>query len=630
MRKPDFSGWATKNGIRCSDGRIIGKNAFRNQDGETVTMVWQHRHDDPEYVVGHAILHNVDDGVVADCFINDSEKGKSVKYLVKNGDLFSLSIHANNLVERGNEVVHGIIREVSIVLSGANRGATIIPTTISHSSETDEDYVSEAVITTGEPLIIVSDELAHSSDDEKKEPKAAEDTTKKEEKPESEETVADVLNTLSEKQKKVVYALIGEALEGKSDDDDDDDDEDEENSASMKHNAFDQNTSTRGVLTHSDLNEILENAKASNGSFKDEYNRFVSDNEITHDGLTSSGFSQDTTQDGNITWLFPEYQLNGPKEPEIITNDRGWVASVMNGTTKLPYSRVRTRHVDIRNIDELRARGYQKGEQKDFVGNYELVRRETDPQTVYVESELERDDIIDITDFDYVAWQYKIDRGQLEEELSMAILLGDSRANGTKGKIYPTHIRPIWTDDELYTLHRDIDVETAREKLQGGDTGTYFGDEFVYSEALIEAVLQAQIDLRGNGTPDMWISPWMLNTLMLARDRNGRRIRGTVNELAQELNIGSVHKVQQFQNKIRTDSQGNKHKLLAIIGNMKDYGVGSTKGGQITHFTDFDIRFNQHISLLETRLSGANMAVYSFLVVEEPYTDPEETEPVNP
>lgn len=622
MRKPDFSGWATRNGIRCSDGRVIGRNAFRDQDGETVTMVWQHRHDDPEYVIGHALLHNVEDGVVADCFINDSPKGLRVKDCVRNGDLFSLSIHANNLVENGKEVVHGVIREVSVVLSGANKGATIIPTTIAHSAETDEDYISEAVIQTGEPLIIVSEELMHASDDEeKKEEKPVADDNKKEkeEKDESQETVADVFNTLNEKQKKVVYALIGEALSDKGGDDDDED-EDEESSKSMKHNAFDQNISTDGVITHSDLNDILADAKNSNGSFKDAYNRFVSENEIMHDGLTSSGFSQDTTRDGNITWLFPEYQLNGPKEPEIITNDRSWIASVMNGTTKLPYSRVRTRHVDIRNIDDLRARGYQKGEQKDFVGNYELVRRETDPQTVYVESELERDDIADITDFDYVAWQYKIDRGQLEEELAMAIMLGDGRANGVKGKIYPTHIRPIWTDDELYTLHRDIDIASAREKLQGDETGSYFGDEFVYSEALIEKVLQAQIDLRGTGTPSMWISPWMLNTLMLARDRNGRRIRSTVNELAQELNVGAVHKVQQFQNRIRTDSQGNKHKLLCIIGNMADYGVGATKGGQITHFTDFDIRFNQHISLLETRLSGANMAVYSFLVVEEPYT----------
>ena len=246
------------------------------------------------------------------------------------------------------------------------------------------------------------------------------------------------------------------------------------------------------------------------------------------------------------------------------------------------------------------------------------MRRETDPQTIYVESELERDDVVDITDFDYVQWQYNIDRGQLEQELAKAILLGDERPNGTKGKIYPTHIRPIWTDDDLYTIHKDIDIATARTEIQGTETGSYFSDNFIYTEALISAVQDAFIDFMGTGTPDMYIDPWMLNKLMQARDRNGRRIRSNVTELASELNVGSIHRVQQFKNKIRTDAHGNQHKLLCIIGNMKDYGVGSTKGGEITHFTDFDIRFNQLISLIETRLSGATMGLYSFLVIEEP------------
>ena len=320
--------------------------------------------------------------------------------------------------------------------------------------------------------------------------------------------------------------------------------------------------------------------------------------------------------------MFPEYQLYGPKTPQLLTDDQSWVSSVINGATKLPYSRVRTRYVDIRNVNgnhnDLRARGYQKGQQKDFVGNYNLVRRETDPQTVYVESELERDDVIDITDFDYVQWQYNIDRMQLENELATAIMLGDGRADGTKGKIYPTHIRPIWTDDDMYTIHKDIDIAAAREEIQGTDTASYFSDNFIYTEAMIAAIQDVFIDFMGTGTPDMYIDPWMLNKLMLARDRNGRRIRNTVKELASELNVGTVHRVQQFKNRIRTDSQGNQHKLLAIIGNMKDYGIGSTKGGQITHFTDFDIRFNQLISLLETRLSGANMGLYSFIVIEEP------------
>ena len=620
-KKPDFSGYVTRNDVLCSDGRIIRKDAFKECDGRTVPLVWNHDHTSPEAVIGHAMLFNRPDGVYGDCYLNDDvEYGKTARALVSHGDITGLSIYANNLKHDGSDVIHGVIREVSLVLAGANPGAFILPQSISHSEDGSET-IDEAVIFNGENL-----ELYHANEKEKQ---MSEDVTKKpipesssdEDDSSDDETVADVFDTLTEKQKKVVYALIGSALSDGDNDDGDNEDEEKEN---MKHNVFDQDAQQSDVLTHSDLTGIVLSAKEANGSFRDTFNGFMKDNnlELVHDGLTSSGFSQDTTQDGNITWLFPDYQLNGPKTPQLLTNDQSWVSAVINGATKLPYSRVRTRHVDIRNVngnhDDLRARGYQKGDQKDFVGNYELLRRETDPQTIYVESELERDDVIDITDFDYVQWQYNIDRMQLEEELATAIMLGDSRPNGTKGKIYPTHIRPIWTDDELYTIHRDIDIAAAREEVQGTDTGSYFSDNFVYAEAMIAAVLDAQIDVMGTGTPDMYISPWMLNTLMLARDRNGRRIRANVNELASELNVGKVHKVQQFKNRIRTDSQGNQHRLLAIIGNMKDYGIGSTKGGEITHFTDFDIRFNQLISLIETRLSGANMGLYSFLVIEEP------------
>jgi hypothetical protein len=573
-------------------------------------------------VIGHAELINRPDGVFSNCYLNmDVENGKLAKALIVHGDITGLSIYANRLKQNGSDVVHGKIREVSIVLAGANPGAFIEPQSVTHSEDGNET-VDEAVIFMGENF-----ELYHADEKEKK---VAEDTTKKEDtNPESEEkdtddseeTIKDVFETMNEKQKKVVYALVGAAM---SDAEGGDDNEEKED---MKHNVFDQDAQQRGdVLTHSDLNAIVTYAKDYNTSFRDTFNGYLAQNdlELVHDGLSSSGFNQDTTVDGNITWLFPDYQLHGPKTPQLLTDDRSWVSSIINGTTKLPYSRVRTRHVDIRNVngnhDDLRARGYQKGEQKDFVGNYELMRRETDPQTIYVESELERDDVVDITDFDYVQWQYNIDRGQLEQELATAILLGDGRANGTKGKIYPTHIRPIWTDDDLYTIHKDLDIAAARTEIQGTDTATYFSDNFVYTEALIAAVQDAFIDFMGTGTPDMYIDPWMLNKLMQARDRNGRRIRSNVNELASELNVGSIHRVQQFKNRIRTDAQGKQHKLLCIIGNMKDYGVGSTKGGEITHFTDFDIRFNQLISLIETRLSGATMGLYSFLVIEEPVT----------
>ena len=623
-KKPDFCGYVTRNDVLCSDGRIIRKDAFKDCDGQTVPLVYNHDHTNLDAVIGHAELINRPDGVFSNCYLNtDVENGKLAKALITHGDITGLSIYANRLKQNGSDVIHGQIREVSIVLAGANPGAFIEPQSVTHS-EDGAETVDEAVIFMGENF-----ELYHA--DEKEKP-VAEDTTKKadsnaksEEKDtdDSEETIKDVFDTMNEKQKKVVYALVGAAIADAEDGDKDDKDEEKED---MKHNVFDQDTQQNDVLTHSDLNEIVVSAKNANASFRDTFNGYLAQNnlELVHDGLTSSGFNQDTTVDGNITWLFPEYQLHGPKTPQLLTDDRSWVSSIINGTTKLPYSRVRTRHVDIRNVngnnDDLRARGYQKGEKKDFVGNYELMRRETDPQTIYVESELERDDVVDITDFDYVQWQYNIDRGQLEQELATAILMGDGRANGTKGKIYPTHIRPIWTDDDLYTIHKDIDIATARTEIQGTETGSYFSDNFIYTEALIAAVQDAFIDFMGTGTPDMYIDPWMLNKLMQARDRNGRRIRSNVNELASELNVGSIHRVQQFKNKIRTDSQGNKHKLLCIIGNMKDYGVGSTKGGEITHFTDFDIRFNQLISLIETRLSGATMGLYSFLVIEEPYT----------
>ena len=610
-KKPDFCGYVTRNDVLCSDGRIIRRDAFKDCDGITVPLVYNHDHDHLEAVIGHAELINRPDGVFSNCYLNpDVEYGKLAKALIAHGDITGLSIYANRLKQNGPDVIHGKIREVSLVLAGANPGAFIEPRSVSHSDDGIEN-VDEAVIYMGENF-----ELYHADE---KENTVAEDKNKKPAEPETEEnddgkSIKDVFETMNEEQKKVVYALVGAAIS------DQEGGNEKEEKEDMKHNVFDQNEQQSDVLTHSDLDGIVLDAKESNGSFRESFNIFMKNNdlELVHDGLTSSGFSQD----GNITWLFPEYQIYGPKTPQLLTDDQSWVSSVINGATKLPYSRVRTRYVDIRNVNgnhnDLRARGYQKGQQKDFVGNYNLVRRETDPQTIYVESELERDDVIDITDFDYVQWQYNIDRMQLENELATAIMLGDGRADGTKGKIYPTHIRPIWTDDDMYTIHKDIDIAAAREEVQGTDTASYFSDNFIYTEAMIAAIQDVFIDFMGTGTPDMYIDPWMLNKLMLARDRNGRRIRNTVKELASELNVGTVHRVQQFKNRIRTDSKGNQHKLLAIIGNMKDYGIGSTKGGQITHFTDFDIRFNQLISLLETRLSGANMGLYSFIVIEEP------------
>lgn len=623
MRKPDFRGWATRNGLRCSDGRTIGKDAFKDQDGQTVTMVWQHRHDDPDYVIGHAILHNAPQGVIADCYLNNSDKGATTRELVKNGDVVALSINANNLVHKGAEVIHGVIREVSVVLSGANPGALIMPTTIAHAAG-GEDVVTEAEIFTGYSLIEEDDEIVHASDktEDKKEVATSEETKKPEEtnKPESEETVKDVFDTLSEKQKKVVYALIGAAIADKEGDDDDDSEEEKE----VKHNAFDDYAAGRGseVLTISDQKQILHMAKEPGMTFQTALATFAGDNgiELMHDAV-SSGFTQDSNP-GNVSWLFPEYKDLGPAAPELLTNDQGWISTVLNKVHKSPISRIRTRYVDIRNIEgahnDLRARGYQKGKQKQLTGNFKLVRRTTDPQTIYVKSQLHRDDIIDITDFDYVQYLYNIDKMQLNEELAMAIMLGDFRQDNDADKIFPEHIRPIWTDDDLYTMHYDFDVADARTRLQGTETGSFFGDNYVYAEGLIEQCLYAREKFKGSGTPDFYMTPHMLNVMLLSRDRNGRRIFGSKAELASALNVNSIVTAEQFADRVRTDTNNAQHKLLGLIVNLADYSLGSTKGGEITHFTQFDIDFNMQKSLLETRCSGALTRVYSAIAIEEP------------
>ena len=614
MRKPDFRGWATRNGLRCSDGRIIGKDAFKEQDGQSVTMVWQHRHDDPDYVIGHAILHNAPQGVIADCYLNNSEKGASTKELVKNGDVVALSINANDLVHRGAEVVHGVIREVSVVLSPANPGALIMPTSITHSTD-GEEIIKEAEIFTGLPLID-DEEVFHSSDkdddnalshstDEKKE----ESEDEKKPKTDEEKSVKDVLDTMNDEQRHAVDILVGGIIAEYQQKNSEKDEDDSEEEKEMKHNVFESTRSNaQNTLSHADQATILQMAKEPGMTFQTALATFAGDNgiELQHDAI-SSGFVQDTAQNGNVTWLFPEYKDLGPAAPELLTNDQGWITTVLNKVHKSPISRIRTRFVDIRNIegahDDLRARGYQKGKQKQLTGNFKLVRRTTDPQTIYVKSQLHRDDIIDITDFDYVQYLYNIDKMQLNEELAM---------------IFPEHIRPVWTDDELYTMHYDFDVEDARTRLQGTETGSFFGDNYVYAEGLIEQCLYAREKFKGSGTPDFYMTPHMLNVMLLSRDRNGRRIFGSKAELASALNVGTIVTAEQFADRVRTDTSEAQHKLLGLIVNLADYSLGATKGGEITHFTQFDIDFNMQKSLLETRCSGALTRVYSAIAIEEP------------
>lgn len=672
----DFSGWATRNDLTCSDGLTIRRDAFKDNDGKVVPLVWNHQHNEIGNVLGHALLENRNDGVYAYCSLNETQAGQDAKTVIKHGDIVGLSIYANKLKKHGSDVVHGAIREVSLVLAGANPGA-FIDSMLMHGEESDE----EAIIYTGEDIYIEHSESDSSSNDDKgsvessgqsKEDESVSegetvqdvlDTFNDKQKnvmyymigkaledgnvehsdidiviPEDEttlahsdenndsasnETVEDVFNTLSEKQKDVVYFMIGKALEDAGIEHSDIDDEDENSEGgneTMKHNVFDkEETRETDVLSHADQGMILEFAKKPGMTFQTALEMYADENNLQHDAV-SSGFAQDTS-DGNVTWLFPEYKDVRPGAPELITNDQGWVGTVMNKVHKSPISRIRTSQVDIRNIDDLRAQGYVKGKEKKQTGNFKLVRRTTDPQTVYVKSALHRDDIVDITDFDYVQYLYNIDRMNLNEELATAIMIGDGRTDGTEGKIEAEHIRPIWLDDDLYTIHVDLDKDTVAKELQGEDTQTYFGDNFVTAEAMVNTVLYARENFKGTGTPDMFITPHMLNVMLLARDRNGHRIYSSKAELATALNVGAIHTAEQFEGKQRTDAESNTKNLLALIVNLADYSLGATKGGEVTHFTQFDIDFNQQKSLLETRCSGALTRVYSAIAIEEPVTE---------
>ena len=435
-----------------------------------------------------------------------------------------------------------------------------------------------------------------------------------------EETVKDVFDTLTDKQKEAVYAIVGLALE-EADEEKNEKKEGEDNN--MKHNVFDKDTKNQNeVLAHSAEQEIIKLAKNSQvGSLQAALNIYAEENELSHadvETAAAGGFNQTPDSNGySVNTLFPEYREVRPGAPELITNDQGWISVVMNKVHKSPISRIRTSQVDIRNIDAIRAQGYKKGNKKGLAGNFNLVRRTTDPQTVYVKNALHRDDIIDITDFDYVQYLYNIDRMNLNEELAMAIMLGDGREEGAEGKIEADKIRPIWLDDELYTIHVDLDVAKAKEELQGTDTGAHFGENYIVAEAMINTVLYAREKYRGTGTPDFYCTPRMLNKMLLARDMNGRRIYNTKAELVSALNVGDIYTAEQFEGKTRTTDAGDK-KLAGIICNLADYSLGATKGGEVTHFTQFDIDFNQQKSLLETRCSGALTRVYSAIAIEEP------------
>jgi hypothetical protein len=611
----DFSGWATRNDLKCSDGRVIRRDAFKHNDGIKVPLVWNHQHNSPRDVLGHAWLENREEGVYTYGFLNETSDGEIAKVLIKHGDICALSIYANQLQQSGSDVLHGSICEVSLVHKGANPGA-FIDSMLKHGEMSDD----EAIIYTGLPLC-----LSHSADDKQEdEKKEDKEETKSEEKKDDDsekETIADVIATMTEKQQNAMYYMVTEALKGESDDNSEEESENKsesnkEDNNTMKHNVFDNDQQNeKNVLSHAAQGEILALAKSPNvGSLQTAMKIYADEHELKHGDI--SGFLQSGT--GNVSTMFPEYvEAHPSRTPELITNDMGWVDAIMAKAQKIPHGRVRTSHVDIRNIDALQAKGYTKGNQKKLTGNYALVRRTTDPQTVYVTSELHRDDVTDIEDFDYVQFQYSIDQISLKETLAVATMLGDDRQDSDPEKIFPDKIRPIWTDDELYTIHKDVDFAAMAKELQGSETEQHFGESFIYAEAMVTALRKARKDFRGTGKPDLFITTDMHNTMILARDRNGRRIYETDTELAAALGVANIYEVTQFEGKIRTDSESKKHKLLAICVNMADYGYGASKGGDITHFTDFDIKFNQLQSLLETRKSGQLTRIKSAIVIEE-------------
>lgn len=609
MKDYDFSGWVTRYGVRCADGRTIMRGAFSDCDGKTVPVVWNHQHNDPENVLGHCLLEDRTEGMYGYISMNDTERGRHQKSAVEHKDITALSIYANQLQQHNGGVVsHGTIREVSLVLAGANPGA-FIDSVIKHGEEVED----EAIIYSGEDIF-----LEHADKEEEK----PEEDKKEVADEKKEETIGEIFDTLNEKQKNAVYAMIGMALEEKDNEKKGENDSEEKDNSeggkeSMKHNVFEGEENRQNVISHSDEEAILSMAKSTQvGSFQTALQIYAEDNALQHDAV-ASGFVQPPAE-GNVTTLFPEYKDVRPGAPELITNEQGWIDTVMRKVHKSPISRIRTSHVDIRNIDELRARGYQKGKQKTQTGNFSLVRRTTDPQTVYVKNALHRDDIVDITDFDYVQYLYNIDKMMLNEELATAIMVGDGREDGSPDKIDPNHIRPIWLDDELYTKH--VLMENV-EELQGTQTNSFFGENYKTAEGMIQTCLYArEKNFKGTGTPDMYIAPHMLNVMLLARDRNGRRIFNSKAELASALNVGEIYTVEKFEDlaprSARTGETGDR-KLLAMIVNLADYSLGATKGGEVTHFTQFDIDFNQEKSLIETRVSGALTRVYSAICIEE-------------
>lgn len=572
--KYDFSGWATRNNIKCSDGRTILKDAFKQHDGQTVPLVWNHQHNESANVLGHAVLENRDEGVYAYCTFNDTEAGKNAKLLVEHGDVTALSIYANQLKQKGSNVMHGTIREVSLVLAGANPGA-FIDSVIRHG-EFCED---EAVIYTGEELT-----LQHADDPsdkaEKKDKKGDDEVDN------NEKTIQDVFDTLNEEQKNVVYALIGQALEDKSMaqsaiEENENNIEEDGGEQEMKHNVFEgRETENNNVLSHDAMDTILKDAKRY-GSLKESFLAHADDYGIK-----------------DIEWLFPDAKnVNTP--PDFIKRDDSYVQKVMRGVHHVPFSRIKSMFADI-TADQARAKGYIKGNlKKEEV--FTLLKRTTTPTTIYKKQKLDRDDVVDITDFDVVAWLKMEMRMMLDEEIARAILVGDGRSSSDDDKINEMNIRPISRDEDLYCVKAPVSVAAKATE-----------DEI--AKAFIRTVIKSRKEYKGSGSPTLFTTEDVITNCLLLEDKNGRVIYDTVDKLATALRVKEIVAVEVMEN-AKTLVNKVEKPLMAIMVNLVDYYVGADKGGAINMFDDFDIDYNQQKYLMETRCSGALVKPFSAIAV---------------
>ena len=586
--KYDFVGYATRNDLQCSDGRVIRKNAFKDCDGKRVPLVWNHQHDDVSNVIGYADLQNVSDGVLAHCAFNSTQKGKDGKECVEHGDVVSLSIYANQLKQVGGDVLHGMIREVSLVLAGANPGA-YIEEVLTHG---DEDGMFSAEIYSGQPI-----ELCH-AEEEKKEEESVADNEKKTEEKKTEKTIGEIVDTMNDEQKEALYALVGMAAEGAGDEDDDEDDEDSEGGSDMKHNAF--NGASDSVYTGAapvDMT-LIHSAAKKVGSYKEAVSQMIENGELTHamtvpmEGMT--GPSQTTA---NQTYgfrdpdmLFPEYKsLNTP--PEWIKRDTGWVSVFLNGAHHLPFSRIKSQFADLTG-EQARARGYLKGNtKKEQV--FSLLKRTTDPQTIYKKQKMDRDDTIDIVDFDVIAWIKGEMRGQLDEEIARAGLIGDGRLASDDDKISEDHIRPIATDVPLFTIRATVDPGKNEQEM---------------AKNFIVSAIKARKNYKGSGNPILFTTEDVLTAMLLIEDGIGHFLYASEQELCTRLRVSrivTVEVMEGFHVDTTDYDQTTGVELLGVIVNPVDYSYGADKGGAVALFDDFDIDVNQMKYLIETRCSGA-------------------------